>query len=310
MDSTRSRSWVFTINNPGVLAGSNLFPDALWLNYQHEKGENGTPHYQGHVVFKTVKSLKQLKKMQPTGHYEVRRGTAEQADMYVNKEETRIGGPWTFGEKPKQGRRSDLDSVREAIVDGAGILDVAENFFGTYLRYERSLTRYILLRTPQRDFHTEALVYWGPTGSGKSHHARELGGPGAFWLPKPRGQGAWWDGYTGQDTVVVDEFYGWLPLDMLLRLVDQYPLSVETKGGSVQFVAKRIIITSNKPPDMWYQKISPDAMPPALARRLTEPLGYVFYVGNNNQTEEDYRKELRQEGPVAFAGGYNPGHLE
>jgi len=65
---------------------------------------------------------------------------------------------------------------------------------------------------------------------------------------------------------VLDDFYGWLPWDFLLRLLDRYPLLVETKGGQVQFVAKTVVITSNKPYLEWYSE-SFDKAP--LTRRLT-----------------------------------------
>ena len=39
-----------------------------------------------------------------------------------------------------------------------------------------------------------------------------------------------------------------------VRLLDRYPCQVETKGGSVNFAPKKIIILSNKAPEDWYGK--------------------------------------------------------
>lgn len=72
--------------------------------------------------------------------------------------------------------------------------------------------------------------------------------PSAYW--KPRGQ--WWDGYQGQKVVIIDEFFGWLPWDELLKVCDRYPLNVERKGSVSLFVAGTVIITTNKPPHQWY----------------------------------------------------------
>lgn len=77
--------------------------------------------------------------------------------------------------------------------------------------------------------------------------------------------GTWWDGYSGQTVVVIDEFYGWLGYDFLLRLLDRYSFAVETKGGSVSFTSKLVIFTSNKPPSEWYRNVQ-DLSP--LLRRL------------------------------------------
>lgn len=65
----------------------------------------------------------------------------------------------------------------------------------------------------------------------------------------------WWDGYEGQQVVIIDEFYGWLGYDFILRLTDRYPLLVETKGGTVQFVSRVVIFTSNSHPRDWYPNI-------------------------------------------------------
>lgn len=35
-------------------------------------------------------------------------------------------------------------------------------------------------------------------------------------------------GYVGQPTVVFDDFYSWFPYDFILRLLDRYPLVVNT----------------------------------------------------------------------------------
>ena len=70
-------------------------------------------------------------------------------------------------------------------------------------------------------------------------------------------KGKWWDGYEGQDVVVIDEFYGWFEWDYLLRLTDRYPLILEGKAisGGFQFTSKIIIFTSNKHWNNWYPNI-------------------------------------------------------
>ena len=63
------------------------------------------------------------------------------------------------------------------------------------------------------------------------------------------------DNYAHQDAVCLDEFYGWLQWDVLLRLADRYPLLVETKGGQIQFSSKKLIFTSNTEPTKWYKEV-------------------------------------------------------
>lgn len=106
-------------------------------------------------------------------------------------------------------------------------------------------------------------VYWGPTGTGKTRKAFEEC-PQAYWKEK----GDWWDGYTGEESVIWDEFANDIPITSLLRVLDRYPLRVPIKGGFIQFQAKRIILTSNIPFDEWYPNAK-DEHKAALRRRVT-----------------------------------------
>lgn len=55
----------------------------------------------------------------------------------------------------------------------------------------------------------------------------------------------WWDGYNGQQTVVFDDYRPWwCPFSYLLGLLDRYPIKVQTKGGWINFVPAKIIITT------------------------------------------------------------------
>jgi len=95
-------------------------------------------------------------------------------------------------------------------------------------------------------------VFFGLTGTGKSFRARELSSIDGATYYKPHGK--WWQRYEGQENVIIDDFYGWIPYDEMLRIMDQYPHQVETKGGYKPFLAKNIYITSNLSPENWYHE--------------------------------------------------------
>jgi len=78
----------------------------------------------------------------------------------------------------------------------------------------------------------------------------------------------WWDGYRGQDHVVIDEFSGVVAITQILRWFDRYPVLVEVKGSAIPLVASKIWITSNLEPEEWYPGLNPIQMA-ALKRRLT-----------------------------------------
>jgi hypothetical protein len=283
--ASRHRNWVFTLNNPPPAEGFlELLESSGILKYcvfQLERGADaGTQHFQGYFICTQPRSLTFIRaQLTPRAHFEVRRGTHEQAKEYCTKEDTRVAGPFTFGEEPAgQGSRTDLSAVKVILDNGGGLPAVAREHFGSFCRYYRAFERYLLLITPQRSEPTKAIVYYGESGSGKSRSVAEAAGPDAYWLPKPNGTRAFWDGYEGQEAVVIDEFYGWLPYNFLLRLLDRYPLRVETKGGSVAFTSKVVYFTSNQSPSRWYRNGLR-----SLKRRLLAPLGNVYRLDHLGQ---------------------------
>ena len=68
------------------------------------------------------------------------------------------------------------------------------------------------------------------------------------------------------DAIIIDEFYGWLKYDELLKIMDRYPYQVPVKGGFVSFASKHIVITSNAPIANWYH--FDNYQPDAILRRV------------------------------------------
>lgn len=215
--------------------------------WQWERGESGTLHAQGYVVFKSGKTFASVKKILPGANIQARRGTDEQAWEYASKEDTRVGVGETFGVRLEQGKRNDLLVVKRKLDEGTSMKDIAQEHFKEFCRYERSFRAYKrLVQSPTKPTTDVCLIY-GPTGTGKSHFLLTEY-PKAYW----KQNSIWWDDYEGQETVVVDEFYGWLPYTDFLRVCDKYPLLCQTKGGQVRAKFKRIFFTSNSLPKTWY----------------------------------------------------------
>jgi len=242
--------------HPGLpLLDPSRWPDCTYCVYQLEIGdETSRIHYQGYVEFTGQKRYNWVQNNcagMESAHLETRRGTMEEARNYAMKHDTRLDGPWEWGraKESKQGERSDLRAVRRAIDEGRPMCYIADNFFGSFLRYERGLRSYYRLHSKGRDWAMEIIVLVGPSGTGKSRWARDNAGDSVFWKDGSK----WWDGYEGQHTVVWDEFYAYCcPFSVLLRLLDRYPLSIEIKGGFQNFVSRRIIFTTNQDPSEWY----------------------------------------------------------
>lgn len=281
----RFRSLIFTDYNYTDLDGNDYLE--LWkaLGYKYivvqlEKcPDTSRLHWQGFVQLSKQRTRSKLQSLFSGLHCERRKGSIADAINYCQKEETRVNGPWTDGDLPSQGQRTDLEQVKQLIDTGATELEVAEAHFGPWCRYYKALARYGGLRARPRDKKTYSLVYWGTPGTGKTRAVYDTYGYGAVYdMPRPNGGSFWFDGLIpGKHTVLLlDDFYGWLPLHLLLKLMDRYPLKVPIKGGMVEFNCDYLYITSNKHFTEWYDwsKLGHNLME-AFKRRLDEHVEFT-----------------------------------
>lgn len=269
---SRSKYWIFTYNNPsyGVEEWSDkLAEHCTYFIFQKEKGNSGTIHYQGYAEFETRVTLPTLKKICPMVHWEKRMGTAQECKSYCTKTETRVDGPWEYGQLAEtQGARRDLEDIQTMCKEGKSYEEIADKHFGSWIRYKNGITSYInLKRGNKRQWKTHVTIIVGPPGSGKSRYCAEQY-PMAYWKDP---SDEFWDGYDGHETIILDDYYGWIGYVTMLRLMDRYPMSLNIKGGKVPCMAKSVVITSNTEPDTWYPNIfKRESALTAFMRRVDE----------------------------------------
>ncbi|UDN67418.1 replication-associated protein [robinz virus RP_954] len=245
---------VFTLNNYDQ-SDEERIQGQLELNtyaiYGREVAPTtGTRHLQGFINFKTKREFGVIKKLVGnTGHIEPAKGTDQQNQEYCRKG----NDYWEHGEPSRQGMRSDLKEVVETVKGAKRLADIVDKHPESYIKYHRGIEKLfgIIGSKTKRDWKTSVFVFFGETGTGKSRAAAEKAGKDVYY--KPRGE--WWDGYNGEKAVIIDDFYGWLKHDEMLRLMDRYPHQVPIKGGFSEFLSRELYITSNKP---WFEWYKPD----------------------------------------------------
>jgi len=271
-------NFVFTLNNYTLEEEIDLLCTGLpitYIIYGYEIGENGTPHLQGYAELNHKMRVATIKKLGPgfeRMHIETRKGTQKEAVTYCKKE-----GNWIEYGEPKKltpGKRNDLDEVREAALKG-GLREVSIWGNSQQIRVAEKFLNY---HEEKRSWKPHVEWIYGKTGTGKSRYAHEQL-PNAYTKSS---SDKWWDGYDGHDEVILDDFRGdWMKFAELLTLLDRYEKRIEYKGGTRQFLAKKIIITSCRSPQECYQQT--DENTNQLLRRLdvVRELGDVTEVGGN-----------------------------
>jgi len=264
------RTHLKSINMQGVYWIGTLYeyspPTVLpsgvtWLKGQSETcPTTGRIHVQCIAGFPRSTRLAAVKRLIAPGHWELTRSSA--AESYVWKDDTAVPGTrFELGARPVRRNSSrDWDRIKELAVSGL----LSEIPSDIYVRYYSGLCRIASDHSTPLALVRECFVFWGPTGTGKSRRAWAEAGSDAY-AKDPRTK--WWCGYRGQGHVIVDEFRGAIDISHMLRWLDRYPVSVETKGSSRPLAAEKIWITSNLNPEYWYPDIDSETKS-ALLRRL------------------------------------------
>lgn len=254
----------FEIHKGRLLSWREELPQEIkGIIFQEELGEEGTRHLQIYVRFYGTQRVAGVKRIFGVTylHAEVCRSPSAAVE-YCSKEETRIDGPWSIGEvRATQGKRSDLIALKESIGEGLSNSQLWEQHFPVMLRNHQAVGVYRLVRKSAPRTQPRVRVYYGPTGTGKTHRAyeeaKEKGDP---FLPTYVGtQASWFDGWNGSDPLILDEFSGQYTVDFIKRLLDKYPFQAPVKGGFLPVTVTDIWITSNYAPELWWMN---DKHPP------------------------------------------------
>lgn len=203
----KHRSFIFTENNPErSLMDLREYVTSLDVQSfvgQAEKGESGTIHHQFCLQFRNPRSFKAVKQQFPRAHIEPAKDYRAAAE-YCSKADTRVEEPVTINPPKKRDVKLDrkernrriLDVGPEAALD-EGLISISQ-----YGNVVKSLAIHAVRSAslePLGKLNNLWLV--GPTGSGKSRRAREIAGDSLF----VKCINKWWDGYNGEDTVLLDD---------------------------------------------------------------------------------------------------------
>lgn len=251
MESSMSRCWCFTVNNPKPNY-EDLYSVDKWqyMVVGREQGEKGTYHLQGFVIYKSRTRFSTVKKQMPKAHIERMRGTSAEAADYCKKEGAfeeygdfelihPTGGKCGGLKKAERyknlirlSKKHEFDKIEE---------EYPINYWSNYHTMKRIAMDNPIVATTLDKLTNEWI--WGKTGVGKSSAAR-LENPGAYI----KSHNKWWCGYQGEKVAIIDDLSKtdaqWMG-EHLKQWADHYPFPAEVKYTQNILRPEKIVVTSN-----------------------------------------------------------------
>lgn len=232
------RGAVLTIFN---LASVSELPSQLtYFGYGVETcPTTGKTHLQAFAYATRALRLTAWKKIFPGAHIEQMRGTFAQNEKYCSKQSELI----EFGVRPMDnGKRRDLDEVCARVIEGESLKTISVDHPKVFLQYHNGIRSLSTLHSKPYEHDTvRGYWLWGVPGAGKSHYARTR-----FSNIYIKAQNKWFDGYDGQETILLDDYDCGKFLGHYLKIwTDKWACSGEVKGGTVHLRHHQFVITSN-----------------------------------------------------------------
>lgn len=306
----RGRNFCWTLNNPTTLEirfWKKLLRNGdfrrkhkvRYLSFQAEHPTGGQFHFQGYVELSLQCSPSWIKRNFGSRiHFENRLGTQAQAIAYTKKRDTRVDGLAGDGGEAKKLGKDKLAVVAAELKSGSTLAELREDYPVSFIRDGPKIRSFALDLIGPRSEPPEVIIYYGPTGTGKSATARK-NWPDNYWVPRPRPGGWWWPRYSGEETIIIDEFASQFKYHTMLNLLDRYPFDLQEKCGNMTLAAstKRIVFTTNIHPNQWYKNIPYRAKKP-LRRRFRDFA--KIYVFADDSTWDNPKMTLETSGPCVL----------
>jgi hypothetical protein len=261
----------------------------------------GYLHYQGYFELMVRNRFQWIQNnLRKFEYLAFAKGTPKQAWLYCTKEETRVAGPWIYGEPRAEENANKSEGFVKLCRTGADDDKLYDEYPSMMTTHRHTPEHIRSLHPPERTNPLEVYLFYGPPGTGKTDFAYEQ----ASLLKTepyevPLGKDFWLTPSAyGKKFVIIDEFKSNLSLKDLLKLLDKRPIQVPVKGSFVWWCPEFIIITTNKNPWEWYTYVDRDFEREALFRRLH----YTFVFEKNAEgvpkpkevTLESLKPELPQ----------------
>lgn len=160
-DSKKHHGYCFTINNytdehigmVTALYETDTNCKYLIIGFE-EAPRTGTPHIQGYVYYTETVRYGTIKKRLSPHHVEPQKAS-KNVEAYVYCMED--GKYIEYGNRPRQGHRTDLENIKYDIKAGKDDKQISEEYYAQFCQYSRQFREF---RRMQRMFKTKLFYYY------------------------------------------------------------------------------------------------------------------------------------------------------
>ncbi len=303
-----ARHWAFTVWPGHLTIHSTLTEWFHWakkktsgityLVMQNEHGTNeGGHHIQGFLTAATKKREATLGHqffVKPEAFQLMKKNSTPTANRaYCTDDSKRVPDTTFFEYGTVPGATPSKIEAMCDLVKSHGLKRAIDSDPATYVRHCNGLRELDnhYKRQKIRSEHIHVIVIVGPPGSGKSWWAKRLFDPGqTFTLPAvPRSGQAWFDNYSGERTLLIDEFSGRIEFELFKNMLDPYEMQCPIKGTYNPAMWDTVVVTTNFHPNTWYGHDvdwwGTESLGP-IQRRIHH---FIEATGNYNQGTHSYQ---------------------
>lgn len=236
-------------------------------------------HLQMFLQYKNQVRLSTLTDMFPGCHAELCRASEKDNERYCSKNESRIAGPWTYGTKTSQGKRTDWDHVKEMAAAGLKRRDILLEHPKLAPCHKGIDVLIAAVKGPApvtRDI--QVWLLHGETRVGKTHRACTKF-PEAYRICGRYYEGKSFDGYDGQSELILDEWDSteW-PITLMNDILDKWRCELQCRYFNKTAYWTKVVICSNLDPETYYAGVGQTTRA-AFFRRLT----HIIHVETQEQ---------------------------
>lgn len=226
--------------------------------YQYERGENGTYHIQGFIIYKGGKRFKNVKQDFPTAHIIIPKGSNIENRDYCTKKETRVAEPVEIGEFSEMRSRNDITQFFEALKLGADNILLKTMFPVLYSQYgpekiERFRQDELKAEYGKKFRNVKVTYIYGAPRTGKTTYIYDTHPINDICRIDNYIKGTF-EGYDHQKVLVLDEFTGKIDLPFLNNLLDKFPVQLPARFSNRTACFEQVYIISNLPLESLYKE--------------------------------------------------------